>query len=86
MSLNPLHFIRMTTTILMSSIIACSTCRVSMIEGGGDAGGWSIFFLLAIILAVLIGVVFCMIRIARREKENFDPQLSDDYHHPATSN
>jgi hypothetical protein len=70
---------------LMNSIIACSTCRVSMIEGGGDAGGWSIFFLLAVILAVLVGIVFCMIRIARREKESFDPSLSDDYRQPAAT-
>lgn len=53
-----------------------------MIEGGGDAAGWSIFFLLGIILAVLGGIVFCMIRIARRERLNFDPALSDDYSHP----
>ena len=53
-----------------------------MIEGGGDAAGWSIFFLLAVILAVLGGIVFCMIRIARREKENFDPELSDDFRRP----
>ena len=59
--------------------IACSTCRVSMIEGGGDAAGWSIFFLLVMILGVLGIVVFCVFRIARRERENFDPTLSDDY-------
>ena len=32
-------------------MLACSSCRVSMIEGGGDAAGWSIFFLLLVILA-----------------------------------
>jgi hypothetical protein len=65
----------------MSPIIqlACSTCRVSMVEGGGDAAGWSIFFLLVVILAMLGGIAFCMFRIARREKEHFDPTLSDDY-------
>ena len=50
-----------------------------MIDGGGDAAGWSIFFLLFVILAILGGVGFFMFRIARREKENFDPTLSDDY-------
>jgi len=59
--------------------LACSTCRVSMIEGGGDAAGWSIFFLLVVILAMLGGIGFCMLRIARREREHFDPTLSDDY-------
>ena len=64
----------------MSPIIflACSTCRVSMVEGGGDAAGWSIFFLLVVILAMLAGVAFFMIRIARREREHFDPSLADE--------
>jgi cbb3-type cytochrome oxidase subunit 3 len=59
--------------------LACSTCRVTMVEGGGDAAGWSIFFLLVVILAMLAGIVFFMFRIARREREHFDPTLSDDY-------
>lgn len=70
---------------LMNSLIACSTCRVNMIEGGGDAAGWSIFFLLGVIVAVLVGIVFCMLRIARRERQNFDPELSDDYRRPEPS-
>lgn len=59
--------------------LACSTCRVSMVEGGGDAAGWSIFFLLVVILGMLGGIGFFMFRIARREKEHLDPTLSDDY-------
>ena len=50
-----------------------------MIDGGGDAAGWSIFFLLAVVLAILGGVGFFMVCLARREKANFDPTLSDDY-------
>lgn len=59
--------------------LACSTCRVTMVEGGGDAAGWSIFFMLVVILVMLGGIGFCMFRIARREKEHLDPSLSDDY-------
>jgi hypothetical protein len=59
--------------------IACSTCRVTMIDGAGDAAGWSIFFLLVVILGMLGGIAYFMFRIARREKEHFDPTLSDDY-------
>ncbi len=59
--------------------LACSTCRDTMIVGGGDAAGYSIFFLLIVILAMLGGIIFFMFRIARREKEHFDPTLSDDY-------
>ena len=61
------------------NLLACSTCRVTMVEGGGDAAGWSIFFLLVVILAMLGGIAFCMFRIARREREHFDPALSDEY-------
>ena len=67
---------------IFSALTACSTCRVTMIEGGGDAAGWSIFFLLAVVLAMLGGIGYFMFRIARREKEHFDPALSDDYVRP----
>ena len=66
----------MTTSFLT---LACSTCRTSMVAGGGDAAGWSIFSLLFVILAMLGGIGFFMFRIARREAEHFDPALSDDY-------
>lgn len=59
--------------------LACSTCRVTMIEAGGDAAGWSIFFLLGVILSMLGGLGFFMFRLARREKAHLDPTLSDDY-------
>lgn len=52
-----------------------------MIEAGGDAIGWSIFALLMVILAVLGGIGFCMVRFARKENENLDPELRDDYVH-----
>lgn len=60
------------------SILSCSTCRVTMIEGGNDAAGWSIFFLLVVVLAMLGGISFFMFRIAKREREHLDPSLSDD--------
>lgn len=59
--------------------LACGTCRDTMLAGGGDAAGWSIFFLLFVILAMLGGISFFMWRISRREKLHFDPSLSDDY-------
>ncbi|WP_348223679.1 hypothetical protein [Luteolibacter sp.] len=63
----------------MSNFLSCSTCRVTMIAGGGEAASWSIFFLLAVILAMLGGVGVFMFHLARREKEHLDPTLSDDY-------
>ncbi|MEI6818773.1 MAG: hypothetical protein WCL19_04155 [Verrucomicrobiota bacterium] len=62
-----------------SQFLACGTCRDTMLAGGGDAAGWSIFFLLFVILAMLGAIVFFMRRISRREKLHFDPSLSDDY-------
>lgn len=59
--------------------LACATCRDTMIVGGGDAAGWSIFFLLGVVLAMLGGVGCFMVFLARREKAHFDPTLSDDY-------
>jgi sugar phosphate permease len=50
-----------------------------MALGGGDAAGWSIFFMLVVILAVLSGVVFVLIRMARREAANLDPDLQDNF-------
>ena len=64
-------------------LLSCATCQVNMAIGGGDAAGWSIFFMLVVILAVLSGVVFCFVRMARREAANLDPELQDDF--PASS-
>lgn len=54
-----------------------------MISGGGDAAGWSIFFLLGVIVAVCSVIGWFMVSLARREKANLDPTLSD-YYQPAT--
>ena len=50
-----------------------------MVIGGGDAAGWSIFFLLFVIVSMLGGIGFFMFRIARRQSQYFDSTLSDDY-------
>jgi len=50
-----------------------------MAAGGGDAAGWSILFLLVVILTILTGVVFFLARIMRRDAESLDPELRDDY-------
>jgi len=59
-------------------LTACATCAADFKGEGSDATGWSILFLLAVIVAVLGGVAFCMVRIARRERANLDPALCDD--------
>lgn len=65
--------------ISIPTFLSCSTCRDTMIAGGGEAASWSIFFLLVVILAMLAGVGVFMVHLARRERENLDPTLSDDY-------
>jgi len=62
------------------NLIACSTCQ-STFQASGDSIGYSIFFLLIVILAVLGGVSFCLYRLIRRGNENLDPELRDDYVH-----
>lgn len=58
--------------------LACSTCANSFREAGGQAAGWSILFLLAIILPLLGGVGLCMFRIIRRSDQALDPELRDE--------
>ena len=60
--------------ILDSLNLACSTCAKSFQEGGGDAAGWSIVFLLATIVPVRGATGICMVRIGRRERESLDPK------------
>ena len=60
--------------LLDSLNLACSTCAKSFQEGGGDAAGWSIVFLLATIVPVLGATGICMVRIVRRERESLDPK------------
>ena len=60
------------------NLLACSTCSVNY-AATGDSIGYSIFFLLVLILAVLAGVAFFMFRLIRRDAENLDPELRDDY-------
>ena len=58
-------------------MLGCATCANSFREGGGDAAGWSILALLAVVVAVLAAIGFCMVRLARRELALLDPELRD---------
>jgi hypothetical protein len=63
---------------MIDSILACATCANNF-RGNGDAAGWSILFMLGVIVPMLAGVVFCMVRLARRGGGSLDPELQDDY-------
>ena len=57
--------------------LACTTCAKSFQEGGGDAAGWAILFMLGIIVPTLGATGLCMVRIMRRERDALDPQYMD---------
>ncbi len=59
------------------SFLACLTCAKNFADHT-NAIGWSIFALLAMILPMLGGVVFFMIRLARRSDASLDPELRDE--------
>ena len=63
---------------MLDSILACATCANNF-RGDGNAAGWSILFMLGVIVPMLAGVVFCMVRLVRREGDSLDPELRDDY-------
>jgi hypothetical protein len=60
-------------------IVACATCEATSTLVGGEAAKWSILFLLAITLGILCGVGYFMWRMAVREREHLEPELSDDF-------
>ena len=63
----------------MNALIACTTCANNFVDADGpNAAGWSIMFLLVVILGMLGMVGFFMVRIARREQDSLDPELRDD--------
>lgn len=58
--------------------LACATCANSFQEAGGNAAGWAILFLLAVIVLVLGGIAWSMARIVKREHKALDPQYRDE--------
>jgi hypothetical protein len=63
---------------MLDSLLACATCAANFEDDTTNAAGWSIFFLLGVILPVLAGVVFFMIRLARRSEQALDPEFRDE--------
>jgi hypothetical protein len=59
-------------------LLACATCARNFTDDGPNAASWSIFFLLAVIVPVLGGVFFFMLRLIRRSDAALDPELRDD--------
>lgn len=70
----------------VGTILGCATCAANFRGEGNDAAGWSILFLLGVILLVLGLVAVCMVRIARRDRALLDPELRDDAPVPYAAN
>jgi hypothetical protein len=68
---------------MIDTLLACATCAANFKEEGSNPAGWSILFMLGMILPVLGGVVFFMVRLIRRSDAELDPELRDDL--PAAS-
>ena len=63
---------------MIDTLLACATCAVNFQDDGPNPAGWSILFMLGMILPVLGGVLFFMIRLIRRSDADLDPELRDD--------
>lgn len=58
--------------------MACATCASNFKGDGNDAAGWSILFMLGVIVPMMAAVAFFMVRLARREAAALDPELRGD--------
>lgn len=70
----------------LSSILACATCANAFKHAGADAAGWAIAVMLLLIVPIAIGILFFMVRMARREKAGLDERYMDDYIPPSQNN
>ena len=59
--------------------LACQACRGAFEDGGKDAAGWAIFFMLMIIIPMLAAVGFFIFRIAQRQKAHADSSYDDPF-------
>lgn len=65
--------------MMIDCLLACATCANNFKDGGTNAAGWSIMFMLAVIVPMLALVAFLMIRLMHRSQASLDPELRDDF-------
>jgi ABC-type sulfate transport system permease component len=61
-----------------SMFLACGVCAANSANDTTNAGGYSILFMLGVILGMLGVVSFFMIRMIRRSDHQLDPELRDE--------
>ena len=58
--------------------LACSVCMgVGAEHKDSVAAGYAMLVMLLLIIPILCTIIFFITRMAKRERENFDPALSD---------
>ncbi len=62
---------------MIASLLACATCAANFRDETTNAASWSIFAMLLVILPLLAGVLFFMVRLARRSEQALDPEFRD---------
>lgn len=65
--------------MIIPELLACPTCASNFKDGGANAAGNAILFMLVLIVPMLCMVGVFMVRIIRRERASLDPSLSDDF-------
>ncbi len=68
--------------------LACAVCAKAFQhgDGSGDAAGWAIFFMLCVVVPMICGIGFFIVRMVRREGKNLDPQFQDNFQLESASN
>ena len=66
--------------ITLDPYLACQACKGTF-EGGNDAAGWAILFMLLVIGSVLGAICLFIYRLNQRQKANVDTQFDDPFQH-----
>lgn len=63
---------------MIDSLLSCTTCANNFVSDD-NAAGYAILFMLGVLIPILGGIGFLMVRIIRRGESNLDPDLRDDF-------
>ena len=63
---------------MIDSLLACATCANNFVSDD-NAAGYAILFMLGVLIPILGGIGFLMVRMIRRGESSLDPELRDDF-------
>ena len=67
-------------------IMACPTCAKAFQQTQGDAAGYAILFMVCLIMPIAASIIFCFIRIARRQSMADNGEFADPFLENAPDN